>query len=111
MFQRYALWFPVTLVVGGTDARRIWSICRDASAGGIQVSSVTPLAVGTAVSAQFRVARDAELDRTVEAEVIRSEINDGELMLAFPFRIALRFLAAVPELPDELTNVGLEATR
>ncbi|HVH40980.1 MAG TPA: PilZ domain-containing protein, partial [Labilithrix sp.] len=111
-FRRYSLWFPVTLKAGN---REIWAICRDASAGGIHISSVFPLEIGTKVTARFRVSPNEKLERTVEAEVVRSDFNEGELMLAFPFRLGLRFAAAVPELSDELGDqidqVGVEIER
>ena len=104
-FRRYALWFPVTL---RTPDGEVWAICRDASAGGFQISSATPLSVKTTLTARFRVAKSST-ERVVEAQVVRSETNEGELMLAFPFRLGLRFTAPVPELPDELAeHVGLE---
>lgn len=106
-YQRYRLWFPVTLT---TEDREIWAICRDASAGGIQVSSVLPLTRGTRVKARFRVSATDTRGRNVRAEIIRSESNDGELLLAFPFRLGLRFEHPLPELPEELAqHAGLEA--
>lgn len=104
-FRRYALWFPVTLVPSSEDLGRaeVWAICRDASAGGMLVSSATLVTVGTKVSARFRVAQH-EKERVVDALVIRSESNDGELMLAFPFRIGLRFTTPILDLPDELAH-------
>jgi hypothetical protein len=104
-FLRYALWFPVTLIVEGKDGEadaEYWSICRDASPGGIQVSSLTLIPIGTVVSACFRVAPHGAPERSIEATVVRSETSDDELMLAFPFRLGLRFTTPVPELLDEL---------
>jgi PilZ domain-containing protein len=112
-FRRYALWFPVTLMATRTDAaeggREVWAICRDASAGGLQLSSVSPLAVGTSVTARFRVSPNVATERAVEATIVRSESNDGDLMLAFPYRLGLRFGEPIPELPQELADqIGLE---
>jgi hypothetical protein len=111
-FRRFALWFPVTLTAG---TQLIWAICRDASAGGIQVSSVLPLALGTKVAARFRISPKDALERNVEATVVRSDSNDGELMLAFPFRLGLRFVTALPELPteldDQIDQAGVEIER
>jgi hypothetical protein len=104
-FRRYRLWFPVTLTADGVA---FGAICRDASGGGLLVSSVVPLAVGTKVRARFGVAPAAP-EHDVTAEVRRSESNEGELMLAFPFRLGLRFDNPIPELPDELgEHVGPE---
>lgn len=98
-FKRYALWFPVTLVA---DGREIWAICRDASAGGILVSSVLPLEPGTKVVARFRVAPEGASERSLDAVVVRATTNEGDLVLAFPHRLGLRFLSPVPELPADL---------
>lgn len=67
-----------------------------------------PLALGTRALASFRVAKDGTA-RRVNAAVIRAESNEGELMLAFPFRIGLRFEHPLPDLPGELAeHVGVE---
>jgi hypothetical protein len=99
LYQRYALWFPVTLVANGHE---LWAICRDASAGGILVSSVLPLEVGTKVVAKFRVAPNAAEERAVRAEIVRNTANKGDLVLAFPYRLALRFAEPITALPDDL---------
>lgn len=98
-FRRYSLWFPVTLLA---DGREVWAICRDASAGGILVSSAAPLEPGTRVIATFRVAPEGAPERTASAVVVRSAINEGELVLAFPHRLGLRFDHPLPELPQDL---------
>jgi hypothetical protein len=98
-FRRYALWFPVTLMAEG---REVWAICRDASAGGFLVSSVMPLDEGTNVLAAFRVDPNGKADRTVKATVVRHTANDGDLVLAFPYRLGLRFDEPVPDLPADL---------
>lgn len=104
-FARYQLWFPVTLDI---DGKEVWAICRDASAGGMQVSSIVPLAVGKTVTARFRVSQHTEARRyEVEAEVVRSENNDGELMLAFPFRVGLRFTEPLSQVPADLAAIGV----
>jgi hypothetical protein len=103
-FRRYALWFPVTLLPKQHGMAEVWAICRDASAGGILVSSVTLLPVGAELATRFRVAPHGVAERVVEATVVRSELNDGDLMLAFPFRLGLRFTSPVPELPEELAR-------
>lgn len=104
-FVRYRRWFPVTLLVeDGGSTREVWAICRDASAGGLLVSSVLPLPVGTGLLARFRVAPNIEHDRVVDAEIVRTAANEDELMLAFPFRLGIRFRAPVTELLGELSD-------
>jgi hypothetical protein len=101
-FTRYALWFPVRISV--TDAPELGAICRDASASGILVSSPRALEKGVKVTLRFRVAREGAVNREVDAEVVRSSTNDDDLVLAFPYRLALRFASPIPELPDELAS-------
>jgi hypothetical protein len=108
-FLRYPRWFPVTLTALGdrpdddAAANPIGAICRDASAGGIQVSSLVPFDVGTKVEARFRISRRPDCpEHVAAASVVRSDTNDDELMLAFPFRLGLRFVTPIPELPEEL---------
>lgn len=109
-FVRYALWFPVTLTT--PEHGDVWAICRDASASGLLVSSIVAFPKGTLVEARFRVTPDPEsAERIAQAEVVRVEMNDGDLVLAFPHRLALRFVTAIAELPGELaTRVGFEPT-
>lgn len=98
-YQRYSIWFPVTIDDHG---REVWGLCRDASSAGVLISSIARLEVGTEVRARFRVAPNSVPERTLDATVVRSDQSRDELILAFPYRIALQFRAPVPELVDEL---------
>jgi PilZ domain len=97
-YRRYELWFPVTLKIA---EREVWGICRDASPGGLKVSTNVVVAPGSAVTAVFRVA-PGEIEHRVEGVVTRSWQNEHELMLAFPGRIAIEFAQPVPELEQDL---------
>ena len=103
-FRRYARWFPVTLKI--QDHADVWAICRDASEGGILVSSSMPVAIGTECALSFKIRPSEPEEHVVFASVVRAETNDDELMLAFPFRIGLRFVKPVPELLDELQRAS-----
>jgi hypothetical protein len=107
-YRRYDVWFPVTLDVAGLE---VWAICRDASSAGVLISSVSAIAVGTVVSARFKVSREVERERTILASVVRSEVNADALVLAFPHRVALAFECPVPELVDELAAIADGAER
>lgn len=98
VYRRYAIWFPVVVVVGSNE---IWAICRDASSGGFLASAVTPIDVGVRVQARFRVTPDGP-ERTVTAVVVREAANRDELHLAFPYRVALEFEQPIEALVDEL---------
>ena len=99
--HRYPLWFPVT--VERKDGKPVWSICRDASAGGVLISAVAPLEIGETVTLAFRLGLK-ESERHIDARVIRTIDNDDELLLAFPFRLALEFVERDDTLPDALAR-------
>ena len=64
-FHRFKIWFPITLVVAKSE---VWAICRDASSGGLLVSTEAPLAIGTKLVARFKVSPRARSgDRGVPA--------------------------------------------
>jgi hypothetical protein len=102
-YRRYEIWFPVTLAVG---EREVWAICRDVSPAGVLVSAVTPLEVGTTASARFRLRPSAEGETVATATVVRAELNRDELVLAFPYRIALEFAAPLQGLLEELSAIS-----
>jgi hypothetical protein len=108
-FSRYAVWFPVTVV---SEDEQVGAICRDASAGGLLVSSTRLLSVGSKVAVRFRVSVRSAVDWNVDAEVVRSEMNQGDMTLAFPFRLGIRFLSPLAELPIQLRDeLGPEESR
>lgn len=100
-YHRFEIWFPITLVIG---TREVWAICRDASSGGLLVSSESALDVGTKLVARFKVSPRARTERVLAAKVVRQEASVGELMLAFPYRAALQFAKPVHDLLDDLAR-------
>jgi hypothetical protein len=100
-YHRFQIWFPITLVIG---PREVWAICRDASSGGLLVSSEAALDVGTNLVARFKVSPRARSERVVPAKVVRHEASVGELMQAFPHRAALEFAKPVYDLLDDLAR-------
>ncbi len=98
-YTRYKMLFPVTLHVGEED---IVGVCRDASVRGILVAASTPVEPGAKVIARFRVSADIRDERTIDAKVVRQELSEGELELAFPYCIALEFDQPIPDLLDDL---------
>ena len=102
-YVRYPIWFPVTLKVRegmregvpegvpeGVEEAEVWTICRDASPGGLLVASVGPLELEQRVVASFRLGPDAP-DRHVNARVVRVRRAGDDLALPFPFRVAIAF--------------------
>ncbi len=87
-FDRYALWFPVT-VDGAT--RLVWAVCKDVSAGGIMISGSAGLAVGDVVTLSFRVSPEAE-EKRMSGRIVRVEAPDDDPRAAWPHRMAIEFL-------------------
>ncbi len=104
-YRRYDVWFPVTLTQDGIE---VWAICRDASSGGVLLSAVRAVPIGAKVTARFKVSREAKAERSVAATVVRSDLNEDALVLAFPHRIALEFDGPVPELLEEIAEIATE---
>lgn len=102
-FHRYELWFPVTLDVEG---RSVWSICRDVSRRGILVSARQPIEEGMAVTVRFRTAPTDKDEHAVDATVVRCEQNPSELVLAFPWRLAIQFVNLDEALGEILERAG-----
>jgi hypothetical protein len=87
---RYVLWFPVTLVL--PDGRAIGAICRDASVGGLLVSSPVLVAGGSPVTCSFRLSTaPSEKEQVTTGRILRCDRNDDDLELVFPYRVAVEF--------------------
>lgn len=98
-YTRYKIFFPVTLRIGEEE---IVGVCRDASAGGVLIAASTPVEPGAKVVARFRTSTELRDERTIEAKVVRQDLSGEEMQLAFPYCIALEFLAPDPELIADL---------
>jgi hypothetical protein len=98
-YLRYRLLFPVTLTVADEE---VVGVCRDASAGGALIAASAPLEPGAEVVARFRVSGELRDERTIRARVVRQELSEGDLQLAFPYCIALEFASPAPDLLDDL---------
>lgn len=108
-YRRYTLFFPVTLRVGTVDhagEEEVVGVCRDASAGGVLVAAATPLEPGASVVARLRISSDLRDERTIEGTIVRQELSDGEMRLAFPYSIAVEFLEPAPDLPELLEQIA-----
>jgi PilZ domain len=101
IYERYVIWFPVTLRAGDQE---VGTICRDASSGGLMVSSPIQLQPKTAVVCAFRLTVESHVDVSLAGVVLRVERNDGDLVLAFPYRLAIGFDPARPDLEEMLRN-------
>ena len=97
-YARYSIWFPVILE---TPTGQVWGICRDASPGGLMVSSAVTLGADAMVYAIFRLEAKEE-DCRIRARIVRCWQNDDELFLAFPFRMAIEFEEALVDMEPRL---------
>jgi hypothetical protein len=87
-FERYVLWFPVTL---DTKSQRVWAVCKDVSAGGILISGSDELSVGDEVTLSFRVSPETE-DRRIAGRIVRVDPPDSRPRSMWPHRMAIEFL-------------------
>jgi hypothetical protein len=94
-FDRFALWFPVTVDAASC---KVWAVCRDASASGILISGSARLAVGDEVSLTFRISPEDPADREVKGRIVRVERPDEDPRTVWPHRMAIEFAHPVPEL-------------
>lgn len=82
---------------------------KDASEGGMFLSSSEPLAVGGAVRVTFTVIESGS-PRTYEAAatIVRMEPNVDDPDGLWPFRVAVRFEAPIPGLAATLAEMQRE---
>jgi hypothetical protein len=100
-YVRYIVWFPVTLRAG--DAQ-VGTICRDASSGGLLVSSPALLDAQLAVTCSFRLSPDATEDVAIAGRILRADPNVDDLGLVFPYRLAIAFDPPRPDIEELLRH-------
>jgi hypothetical protein len=101
IYERYVIWFPVTL---RADDAEIGTICRDASSGGLMVSSPIQLKPKTPVVCAVRLTIESHVDVSLAGVVLRVDRNEGDLVLAFPYRLAIGFDPARPDIEEMLRH-------
>ena len=106
-YRRYEIWFPVTLErpAAPEAERAVWAICRDASPGGILVSSMLPLHLHESCRVRFRLRPDEPTEHIVTGSVVRAERSVDEVALAFPYRTAVEFTTSEDTLLEELEKL------
>lgn len=105
-YQRFAVWFPVTIRVPDEPGAEVWAICRDASAGGVLVSATAEIDVGAKVELRFRLDPHETAEHVTRAQVVRHEQTRDELVLVFPYRMAFEFASPHTELLEALRAKG-----
>ncbi len=101
IYERYVIWFPVTLRTGDEE---IGTICRDASSGGLMVSSPLQLKPKTPVVCGFRLSIESHADVSAAGVVVRVDRNEGDMVLAFPYRLAIGFDSARLDIEEMLRH-------
>jgi hypothetical protein len=86
--NRHTLWFPVTVDL---VSRKVWAVCRDASAGGILLTGSAELNVGDVVTVIFRISPAAP-ERNVPGRIVRVELASDDPRSVWPYRMAVEFL-------------------
>jgi hypothetical protein len=100
--ERYPLWFPVTV---GVDSRKVWAVCRDASAGGILVTGSAELKVGEVVTLRFRVSAGAQ-ERSLSGRIVRVEPPVDDPRFVWPYKVAIEFLEPDATLQSNFARVS-----
>ncbi len=99
---RYAIWFPVTLE---RDGKAAWAICNDASAGGVLISSMTKIEIGSEVTVAFRVS-PSEPERKLVGRVVRLDGENEDPRAVFPYRVAVEFREESKELEERFRRAS-----
>lgn len=72
----------------------------DISEGGIRISTARAIEVGAEVTVRFRMYPDDGVDRVAKGRVVRSERNRDDPLGLWPYRVAVAFGEAEPELEE-----------
>ena len=100
---------PVRL--GGDTVEASIAVSKDASEGGMLMSAVEALEVGTKVSLTFTVPGDTPVDHRVEGTITRISPNTDDPHGAWPYRVAVKFDMTLPGLADSLAEMETELAR
>jgi len=101
-FSRYSLWFPVTI---DGPSRRVWAVCKDASAGGILISGSEGLSVGDVVKVSFRVSPEAA-ERVLSGRIVRVDAPDDSPRAVWSHRMAIEFIEPDATLQASFSRVS-----
>jgi hypothetical protein len=99
------VWLPVRLTSDTVEASI--AVSKDASEGGMLMSSVDALEVGSKVSLLFTVPGDEPVDHRVEGVITRITPNTDDPHGAWPYRVAVKFdeqVAGLSSLLEEMEN-------
>jgi len=107
--RRYRVWLPIRL--SGDTVEASIAVSKDASEGGMLMSAVEALGVGTRVTLIFTVPGDDPVDHRVDGVITRIGPNQDDPHGAWPFRVAVKFDSTLPGLSGALAEMETELTR
>ena len=99
LHDRYRLWLPAR--IEGADDKLQLAVGHDMSQKGSLLVTDVELSVGAEIVLFIRVPPDSEEERRFEARVLRCDRNDVDPDGLWPYRLAVEFNQADPNL-DEL---------
>lgn len=92
---RYRLWFPVRITSTGVDGM---AVNHNISAGGMLIALSARLEVDSPVEIRFSVPTAAQSERVMRGKVVRIEDNADDPDGLWPYRMAVAFEDADPDL-------------
>jgi hypothetical protein len=107
--RRYRVWLPIRL--SGDTVEASVAVSRDASEGGMLMSAVDALAIGTKVTLTFTVPGEPPVDHQIEGTITRITENADDPHGAWPYRVAVQFDSALPGLSATLAEIEDELSR
>jgi hypothetical protein len=104
-YARHQIWFPVTVEA---EHKKLLAVCRDASPGGLMISSAATIEVGAKVKATFRVTPESK-EHVIAGSILRIETNRDDPQGMWPHRIAIEFDAVVADIEPILQQRGSQS--
>lgn len=92
---RYRIWFPVRVTSNAVDGM---AVNHNISAGGMLIALSARLEVDSEVEIRFSVPTAAQSERVMRGKVVRIEDNADDPDGLWPYRMAVAFEDADPDL-------------
>ncbi|MBV1859470.1 MAG: PilZ domain-containing protein [Nannocystaceae bacterium] len=98
--RRVKTWFPVRMREG---ERRNTAVAKDVSAKGILIAARRRFELGTEVHVSLHLDPEAGAPRLVQGRVVRQEPNANDPGGLWPYKLAIEFDQADPELLEAVS--------
>ncbi|MBI4699631.1 MAG: PilZ domain-containing protein [Deltaproteobacteria bacterium] len=99
-YQRFRLWLPARLEGEGGQTRL--AVGHDMSQKGSLLVTSGQLEVGAPVTLHVSIPPEGGQERPIHARIVRVEPNTKDPEGLWPYRVAVEFVDAAPELEDLL---------